>query len=71
MSAPEFTQTFNTPATEWVVEHNMGKAVISDVFVFDGSNRPVKVLPLEVIEESDNVVRIKFSAAQRGLVRVI
>jgi len=71
MTAPAFSQTFNTPSTEWVVTHNMGKAVVSDVFVFDGSNRPVKVLPLDVIEESDNVVRVTFSQPQRGLVRVI
>ena len=71
MSAPGFTKTFNTAATEWVVEHNLGKSVISDVFVFDGSNRPVKVLPLDLIEESDNIVRVVFSQPQRGLVRVI
>lgn len=71
MSAPGFTKTFNTPATEWVVDHNLGKAVVSDVFIFDGANRPVKVLPLEVIEESDDLIRVKFSVPQRGLVRVI
>ena len=71
MSVRNFTQVFDTASTEWLVEHNLGKSVISDVFIFDSLNRPVKMMPLEVIEESVDTVRIKFSIPQRGMVRVI
>lgn len=71
MSVPSVTQVFNTPATEWLVQHNLNKFVTSDVFIYDVLDRPVKVLPLEALYIDDNQFKVVFSTPQRGLVKVM
>ena len=48
MALQSMQVSFDTPATEWIVNHGLGKFVTSDVFLFDTNNRPVKALPLEL-----------------------
>ena len=63
--------SFDTPATEWIVNHGLGKYVTSDVFLFDANNRPAKALPLELIYIDENTVKVVFSQPQRGFIKVI
>lgn len=71
MSQTSATVVFNVPATEWVVVHNLGKFVSSDVFIFDGQGAAVKCLPKEVVHTSTNQLTVKFSTPQTGLVKVL
>lgn len=60
----------NATSAEWVIDHNLQKYVVSDVYIFDSLDRLVKILPLSVENETLNRIRIKFSTAMRGLVKV-
>ena len=71
MALRSFSQSFNTASTEWTVTHNLGKAVISDAFVFNAENKPEKVLALDVIHVSDNQILVKFSIPRTGFVKVM
>ena len=68
--AASFTQTFDTPSDTWVVNHNLGRFVTSDVFVDDGAGRKVKVFPQSVVHVSETVLRITFSSPKVGYVKV-
>ena len=68
--AGSFTQQFNTPSDTWIVDHQLGKFVASDVFVDDGAGRKVKVFPLSVVHVSDNQLKITFSSPKVGFVKV-
>lgn len=62
---------FDTPSTEWIVNHGLGKQVASDVFIFNSSEQLVKMMPLEVVYVDDNSIKIEFTFPQRGMVKVI
>lgn len=66
-----YTHTQSTPATEWVIEHNLNKEVVSDVF-FDVNNNGIleKILPLTVEKVDLNTLKVTFTANQVGKVKV-
>lgn len=59
-----------TPATRWVITHDLGRTVCVDVFVpVDGSM--TKILPKAVTIVDDNTVHIDFSVPYRGRARLV
>jgi hypothetical protein len=64
--APDFLHTQNSPASEWIVNHNLG--VKPNAAVLDtGGN----VVDAQVLHISANQLRVYFSSAQTGAVRCI
>lgn len=54
----------------WTVAHNLNRAVMIDVFVnFQG--RLEKILPRNIVVVDDNTVRVEFTKAMTGTVRVL
>lgn len=62
--AVEFVQS--TPATSWVINHNLGYAPL--VRVFSG---PYEIQPSSILHNTTNTVTISFSTAQSGVAKLI
>lgn len=66
-----YSHTQDTPATSWVIAHNIGtNAPIVDCFV-DVEGTPTKIIPSDVVVTSDKVVTIEFSTPQTGTAYVL
>ena len=61
-----FNHTQSTPSADWLIVHNLGGKVVSDVVLANG----VKILPFDVIYVDDNTVRITFTEAITGSARL-
>jgi hypothetical protein len=64
-----YTHEQLVPATEWTVVHDLNRHVVSDVFFEVGGNLE-KVLPASVEYVDANTIKIIFTAAQIGKVKV-
>lgn len=66
-----YTHVQSTPAAEWVVVHDLNRYVVSDVF-FDVNLNGIleKVLPASVEYVDANTIKIIFTEAQIGKVKV-
>ena len=71
MSNKTFTHYQTTPSLEWVVYHQLGKNVVSEVFITNDEGKLEKILPLSVIYINDETLKITFSSAKIGRVKVI
>ena len=59
-----------TPATTWVIEHNLGRAVAVDCFIpVDGKHE--KILPRSISLVDDNTVHVNFSSPYKGKARLV
>lgn len=65
-----FVQDFSTASTIWDVKHDLGKKVVTDVFLDNGDGTFEKVLPYSEIVVSDNEIKISFSNPESGKVVV-
>jgi len=66
---PVFTFVQATPATTWVISHNLGKPVIVDISsVFDGAVQ--KFMPYDIQMSADNnTTTIFFTLPYSGVAR--
>lgn len=64
-----YQHTQSTPATEWIVQHDLDRYVVQDTF-FDIGGNLSKVLPASVEYIDSNSIKIVFSEAQTGTVKV-
>jgi hypothetical protein len=65
-SGAGFIHTQSSPATEWIVNHNLGFKPVTEVFDVGGNAVEVQVLHI-----SDNQLRIYLTAARAGLARCV
>lgn len=60
----------DTPATEWVIVHNLGMYPIVDAYVLhEGEYR--KIMPMGVTYDNENQCTIEFSVARDGYAMVV
>lgn len=53
------------PSTTWVINHNLGRQPLVDVYIdYNGSVQ--KVSPLSIVHTTDNQLTITFSTARTG-----
>lgn len=58
-----------TPATNWLIKHDLGRDVIADVSVeVDGEMQ--KILPKSIEVVDDNNVKVSFSVPFKGKARL-
>lgn len=65
------THIQTVPSSSWVITHNFNSPVITDVLVDGGLGTLVKMIPLDVIQDSLNQVTIMFSTPTAGRARLI
>jgi hypothetical protein len=70
--ANTYSYSQNTPATVWNVQHNLGKTPIIEVLINNpDSGHLEKAIPGEIKIITENLIRVTFSVAFSGKVRVI
>lgn len=57
---------FQTPSNYWLVQHNLGRRVVVDVYTVGGVSVEAKVTHID-----DNVVRIDFTSQMVGYVLLV
>lgn len=67
---PGYTHKQIMSSNIWTVVHNLKRDVCVDVYV-DFQGRREKILPLNVVIVDDTTLRVEFSSAMSGIVRVI
>jgi hypothetical protein len=65
-SGAGFIHTQSSPATEWIVNHNLGFKPVTEVFDTGGN-----AIDVQVLHMSDNQLRIYLTAARAGLARCV
>lgn len=67
----EFNFTQASTSSTWVINHNLNStSVVIDVFVYVGADL-LKILPMSVVETTDNTVTVTFSTPYAGIARVL
>ena len=69
-----YNHTQSSPSTTWTVSHQLGTLdVAADaILAYGGSPATVeKIMPLEIVVVDTNTVKILFSSAQTGYVRIV
>lgn len=67
----EYNHFQTSAAILWIVPHNLGvSSIVNDVFIDDAGSLK-KVLPSSVVHSDDNTLRVTFSNAETGYVRII
>ena len=70
MAVKHVIKTFETPATTWVVQHDLGKFVSSDVFIVNDLNQLEKIIPYSIVVVDSNRIDVTFTEPYRGQVKV-
>lgn len=59
-----------TPASEWVIQHNLGRMVAVTTCTLQPDGKLHQVLPLDVIIVDENTIKVTFPYAVTGEVRI-
>jgi hypothetical protein len=66
-----YNHTQSTGSTTWTINHNLNtQAVTVDTYVLNGSVVE-KILPLDVVNTSDNTTVVTFTTSRTGNARVV
>jgi hypothetical protein len=65
-----YTHTQQTPSTMWLVEHNLGRVPLLEVFV-NHQGILQKIQPKSIEQQSGNITKIHFSVPMTGNVRAL
>lgn len=68
--AQRYKHTQDTADTTWVVQHNLNRYPLVDVFTLH-EGQLKKIIPLEVIYVNANLCHITFSTARDGFATVV
>ena len=70
MASPNVVVEFNSPSNTWMVQHNLGRFVTVDAFIyFEG--KLTKILPYKVVHMDLNTVKVEFTEPFVGIVKVV